>query len=90
MGDSGGRGRTGSGTARGKVEIRRKQGMVYPATLRLWGCWEVVNALIHTPWVDIVVGVIDKVEGHWRTVALHSRSFEVGGRHDREDMTFLY
>jgi hypothetical protein len=57
--------------------------MVYFVTLRLWGYWEIVNAwLIDAHGVDIVVRVIiDKVEWHGRTVALHSCSFEVGRRH---------
>jgi hypothetical protein len=58
--------------------------MVNFVALGFWGDWEVVNGLIHTHGVDIVVRFIDKVEGHWRTIALHSCSFEVGGRHGRE------
>ena len=57
--------------------------MGYSVTLWLLGHWEIVNAwLIEAHGVDIVVRVIiDKVEGHWRTIALHSCSFEVGGCH---------
>ena len=57
--------------------------MVYSGALGLWGHWEVVNALVHALGVDIVVvRTVAKVERHWRTVALHSGSFEIGGRHD--------
>lgn len=64
--------------------------MVYFITLGSLRCWEVVNALIHTDGVNIVMRVIDKVEWHGRTIALHSCSFEVGGRHDRERIWFFY
>jgi hypothetical protein len=64
--------------------------MVNFVALGSLGDWEVVNGLIHTHGVDIVVRVIDEVEGYWRTIALHSCSFEVGGRHDREKIWGLF
>jgi hypothetical protein len=64
--------------------------MVYFVTLGSLRYWKVVNALIHTYWVDIVMRVIDKVKWHGRTIALHSCSFEVGGRHDRENDLAFY